>query len=208
MAVNKREHHPCVVGISGASGAPYAQRLLRFFVEQKLPAHLVITEAGRQVIRHEAGVDLGKNSFSLKQGLNRFIGKNYDRWITYHETHNWHSPLASGSFKSGPMVVVPCSAHTLAAVANSHGSNLLERRADIMLKEKQKLILVFRETPLHSTHLEHLLKLSRMGAHILPAMPGFYHQPKTLQDMIDFMVGRILDHLEISNALFRRWGEK
>jgi len=196
---------PCVIGITGASGAPYAQRLLQFFVSQKMPVHLLLTDSARQVIKEETGIELGSTGASLKRGLEALIGKEAPAFVTHHELSNWNSPLASGSVKTGPMVVVPCSVHSLSAIANSHGGNLLERRADIMLKEKKKLILVFRETPLHSTHLEHLLKLSRMGADILPAMPGFYHHPKTVQDLVDFVVGRILDLLEIPNELFRRW---
>jgi len=196
---------PCVVGISGASGAPYAKRILQFFVETKRLAHVLITEAGRQVIAEECGVNLGKTSTELEQGLEKLIGKNYADYITCHELNNWNSPLASGSVKSGPMIVLPCSVHTLSAIANSHASNLLERRADIMLKEKQRLVLVVREMPLHAIHLEQMLRLSQMGAHIFPAMPGFYHHPRNVNDMIDFVVGRILDSIDIPNNLVTRW---
>lgn len=194
-----------VVGISGASGAPYARRLLRFFVEKKQRVHLLMTESSYQVIQEEVGVSFGSTSGERDQGFKSFIGDGYEKYILYHDLKNWNSPLASGSVKTGPMIVIPCSVHTLAAIADSHASNLLERRADIMLKEKKKLIIVFREMPLHATHLEHLLRLSQLGAHIFPAMPGFYHHPKTVEDMIDFVVGRILDSIDVPHELFRRW---
>lgn len=196
---------PFVVGISGASGAPYARRLLRFLVDEKRSVHLLLTDSARQVIAEETGTRLGNTKAELDKGLREFIGKNYDGYVTHHELKNWNSPLASGSVKTGPMIVIPCSIHTLSAIANSNGGNLLERRADIMLKEKQKLIVVVREMPLHSTHLQHLLKLSRMGVHIFPAMPGFYHHPKSVGDMIDFVVARILDAVDIPNTLVKRW---
>lgn len=196
---------PFVVGISGASGAPYAQRLLRFFTEHKMQTHLMLTDSACQVIEEETGIALGKAPQDLHDGLTKFIGKGYENHITHHPLNNWNSPLASGSVKSGPMVVIPCSIHTLSAIANSHASNLLERRADIMLKEKKQLIIVVREMPLHSTHLEHLLKLSRLGASIFPAMPGFYSRPKSVEDMIDFVVGRILDSMDVPHDLTRRW---
>lgn len=199
--------NPIVVGITGASGAPYARRLLQFFYEERHPAHLLFTNSAREVIEEETRTSLGKTFASLKEGLRQWIGPGYGEFMTVHELQDWHSPLASGSHKSGPMVIVPCSIHTLSAIANSLSANLLERRADIMLKEKQKLILVLRETPLHTIHLEHLVKLSQTGVHILPAMPGFYHHPETIQDLTDFMVGRILDTLDIPHRLYRRWKE-
>jgi len=201
----KGETLPCVIGITGASGAPYAQRLLSFFVSQSMPVHLLMTNSARQVIKEEIGIEMGESKDSIRHGIEKLAGKESNSLITHHDLSDWNSPLASGSVKTGPMVVVPCSVHSLSAIAGSHGSNLLERRADIMLKERKKLILVFRETPLHAIHLENLLKLSRMGADIMPAMPGFYHHPKTIQDLVDFIVGRILDLLEIPNDLFRRW---
>lgn len=198
---------PYVIGITGASGAPYVQRLLQFFYQKKTPVHLLFTHSAREVIEEETKTSLGKTFASLKEELQQWIGPGYGEFMTLHELQDWRSPLASGSYKSGPMVIVPCSVHTLSAIANSLSSNLLERRADIMLKEKQKLILVLRETPLHTIHLEHLLKLSQMGVYVLPAMPGFYHHPETIQDLIDFMVGRILDSLDVPHHLYRRWGE-
>jgi 4-hydroxy-3-polyprenylbenzoate decarboxylase len=193
---------PYVVAVTGASGAPYAQRLLRFFYEEKIPVHLLLTEAGRQVIEEELGIPISKNE---KNGLEKLIGPNFQENITLHGLHDWHSPLASGSFQSNAMIVIPCSAHTLSAIACGHGGNLVERRADIMLKERKKLVVVFREMPVNTIHLEHLLKLSQLGAYILPAMPAFYNHPKTVQDMVDFVVGRVLDVLEIPNNLFKRW---
>lgn len=194
-----------VIAITGASGAPYARRLLQFFHDEKRPAHLLMTDSARQVIEAETGISLGETPQSIEKGLADFIGPRYNDYVRRHDLRDWNSPLASGSVKTGPMVVVPCSVHSLAAIAQSFGSNLLERRADIMLKERKKLVIVFRETPVNSNHLEHLLRLSQMGAVILPAMPGFYHHPKTIDDLIDFVVGRILDCLEIPNALYKRW---
>lgn len=198
---------PFVVGISGASGAPYAQRLIRCLNERNIPVHLLVTGAGRQVIKEELDIELGSTPADTHAGLKRFIAPDYDKRVKLHALDDWNSPLASGSFQTNAMVVIPCSVHSLSAIANGHASNLLERRADIMLKDRKKLVIVFREMPLNSIHLEHLLKLSNMGAHIFPAMPGFYHHPKTIDDMIDFVVGRVLDTLDIPNALYRRWGE-
>lgn len=195
-----------VVGITGASGAPYAQTLLRYFYRRKISTHLLITKAGLQVIKEEINLDLGKTPKTLEKGLESFIGEEYKKFVVLHDLEDWYSPLASGSFETSAMIIIPCSVHTLSSIATGQSSNLLERRADIMLKEKKPLVIVLREMPLNTIHLEHLLKLSQMGVHILPAMPGFYHHPKTIQDMVDFVVGRALDVLDIPNDLYKRWG--
>jgi 4-hydroxy-3-polyprenylbenzoate decarboxylase len=196
-----------VVGITGASGAPYAQTLLRYFYQKKISTHLLLTKASLQVIKEEIDLEFGPSPQGWRKGLEKMIGREYFKHICLHDLEDWHSPLASGSYKTDAMIIIPCSVHTLSAIATGQSSNLLERRADIMLKEKKTLVIVFREMPLNSIHLEHLLKLSQMGAHVLPAAPGFYHHPKTIQEMVDFVIGRVLDVLEIPNALYKRWGE-
>jgi 4-hydroxy-3-polyprenylbenzoate decarboxylase len=127
--------------------------------------------------------------------------------LTVFSREDWTAPIASGSHRAQHMVVCPCTTGTLAAIANGNSDNLMERAADVMLKEQRKLILVVRETPFSIIHLENMLKLARAGATILPANPGFYHNPKTMDDLVDFVVARILDHIHIEHSLLPRWGE-
>ena len=184
-----------VLGITGASGALYARRLLEVLAEKQIPVHLMITSAGREVMRSELDFDPGGDPTTIQNTLERFwIGENPGR-LWCHGLDDWSSPLASGSYPSGPMLVLPCSMATLSAIANGASQNLLERRADIHLKEGRRLILVPRETPLNRIHLANMLRLAEMGTIIMPAMPGFYQHPATMENLIDFMVGRLLDQL-------------
>lgn len=178
------------VAITGASGAPYAYRLLR---ELKGQAELVISEAGEEVIRAETGRS-PKDFRSLAAG--------------WYANDDFRSPLASGSSPFDALVIVPCSMSTLAKVALGLSDNLITRAAVVAVKEGRELILVPRETPLSPVHLEHMLSIARLGGTILPAMPGFYHGPKEVEDLVDFVVARILDHLGVEHALMRRWGSK
>lgn len=179
-----------VVGITGASGSIYAIRLLEVLHELGHELHVVVTDSGQQVIEYECGKTL--------KDLEKISAKVYD-------VHNIGAAIASGSFLVDAMVVVPCSMKSAAAIATGVTDNLLTRAADVTLKEARPLIVVPRETPMHAGHLENLLKLTHLGARILPACPGFYHKPQTLDDVINIMVGKICDALHIETNLFKRW---
>lgn len=196
---------PFIVGITGASGVVYGLRLVSILAEKKIKTHLIITLNGLKVIRNELDLDLG-NELPINQShLIKLFGEDSPKYVLPEGIDDWESSLASGSYKSGPMVVIPCSMATLSAIANGSSRNLLERRADIMLKEKRHLILVPRETPFNQIHISHMLSLCQMGADIVPAMPAFYHNPQTLSDIVDFVVGKVLDLLNISHTLYKRW---
>ena len=179
-----------VVGISGGSGSIYALSLLKALKELNIETHLVVSTMGRAVMQHECGVSLDE----LKEMASH-----------YHDNQNFFAPISSGSFKVDGMVVVPCSMKTISAVANGYSDSLLTRACDVTIKERRKLVLVPRETPLSPVHLENILKLSKMGVTIMPLAPGFYNHPETIEDMVLHMTGRILDNLGIDNNLAYRW---
>ena len=179
-----------VVGVSGASGAIYAYRLLKVLVNSGIEVHFVASRAGLEVLEYECGI-------SLEQ-LTKLVYKVYD-------VNRIDSAIASGSFPCESMVIVPCSMRTLGSLAGGIADNLLTRAADVTLKEGRKLVLVTRETPVHAIHLENMLKLSHAGARILPACPGFYHKPQTIEQLVDMLVGKICDTLNVENNLFERW---
>jgi 4-hydroxy-3-polyprenylbenzoate decarboxylase len=176
------------VCITGASGAPYAYRLLRAL---KGRAELVISADAEEVIRMETG--------RTAQDFRALAAASY-------ANDDFHAPFASGSAPHDAVVVVPCSMNTLSKIALGLSDNLITRAAAVALKENRKLVLVPRETPLTAIHLEHMLTIARLGGTVLPAMPGFYHEPKTLEDLVDFVVARILDHLGVEHDLMRAWG--
>lgn len=196
---------PHIVAITGASGVIYGLTLLRFMAQHHYPCHLLLTDAACATIREETGVSLEGSRKKKIQGVAAFLGKGWEKWVTLEELDDWSSPLASGSYRTAPMVVIPCSMSSLSAICIGASNNLLERRADVMLKEKMGLLLVPRETPVSSIHLSHMLTLSRMGAQVIPAMPGFYHSPRSVEDLIHFVVGKVLDSLGIQHTLFKRW---
>lgn len=179
-----------VIGISGASGVIYGVTMLQLLRDQDFETHLIISEAGRRNIEIET-------EYSLKEveGMATHIYDNRDVGAA----------VASGSFLTEGMVVVPCTIKTLSGIANSYTNNLLVRAADVTLKEGRKLVLVVRETPLHKGHLRLMTDAADMGAHILPPIPSFYHQPETIQDIIHQTIGKIFDFLQIPHDLFRRW---
>ncbi len=179
-----------VVGISGGSGAIYGISVLKALKELGVETHLVVTTMGEQVAKQECGVTLEE----LKSLA-----------TYYHDNKNFFAPIASGSYKVDGMVVVPCSMKTLSAVANGYSDSLLTRACDVTIKERRRLVLVTRETPLSPVHLENMLKLSRMGVTIFPPAPGFYSNPKTIEEMVIQITGRILDQLGIENSLAYRW---
>lgn len=191
------------VGITGASGAVYGVRLTQQLLSLGHTVHLIITEAGWQVFLEELGWDT-----SDREGLIDREFRSYGENLYYHTLRDFRAPIASGSYRSDTMIIIPCSMGTLSGIAHGASGNLLERSADVMLKEGKKLILVPRETPLNQIHLENMLKITQAGGKILPAMPGYYHLPKTMDDLINFLVGKALDALDIDHSLFQRWGEK
>ena len=190
---------------TGASGAPYGLRLLEILLKSDYQVFLMISSAARVVLATEQGLQLSANSDKAKQQLLAQFNEVAGELIVLGK-EEWFSPPASGSAAPKQMVICPCSTGTLAAVATGMSNNLLERAADVVIKERGQLILVPRETPFSAIHLEHMLSLSKLGATIMPAAPGFYHNPKSVEDLVDFMVARILDHLGVNHALTNRWG--
>ncbi|UKS30603.1 UbiX family flavin prenyltransferase [Paenibacillus sp. HWE-109] len=191
-----------VIGITGASGAVYGVRLIQVLLDLGMQVHVIITEAGWRVLHDELDWQVTKRKEMLQQHFGNRLGA-----YEFHPIANIGASVASGSFRTKGMVVIPCSMGTLSGIAHGSSDNLLERAADVMLKEGRKLILVPRETPLHAIHLENMLTLSKMGVRMLPAMPAFYNRPRSLEEMVDFLVGKVLDSMEIEHSLYRRWGE-
>lgn len=224
-----------VVAMTGASGAAYSLRLLEVLVAAGKTVHLTISPAATEVLRHELDLKVDLDAFDPQQLLPAdnqvasdsklkllkpdggggyaassifsdseiFTGK-----IVYHHYRNYNSGIASGSFLTGGMVICPCSMGSLAGIATGQSQNLIHRAADVHLKERRKLIVVPRETPLSVIALDNMKRLAEAGAIILPAMPGFYHSPKSIHDLIDFVVARICDQLGVQNELIQRWGTK
>ena len=193
------------VAITGASGVQYGLRLIQCLINQDLRVYLMVSKAAQIVIATETDLKLPAQAAKMAQYLSeKFSAKPGQLEVFGKE--DWMAPVASGSGAPSQMVVCPCSTGTLSAIACGASNNLIERAADVVLKERRKLILVPRETPYSEIHLEHMLKLTRMGAVIMPASPGFYHQPQTLDDLVDFIVARILDHLGVEQKLVERWG--
>ncbi|RAV18526.1 UbiX family flavin prenyltransferase [Paenibacillus contaminans] len=193
---------PWVIGITGASGAAYGELLCRHLLSLGKTIHLVISDAGWRVLRDELGWNASRRQETLERHFGDLPGK-----LIYHPVQDIGASIASGSFRTQGMVIIPCSMGTLSGIAHGSSDNLLERTADVMLKEGRRLIIVPRETPLHEIHLENMLKLSRMGVTVIPAMPAFYQQPKSLEDIVRFLVGKVLDTMDVDHQLFRRWGE-
>ncbi|EGR0310853.1 UbiX family flavin prenyltransferase [Vibrio cholerae] len=190
---------------TGASGAPYGLRLLQCLLAADYQVFLLISSAARVVLATEHGLKLPANPEAAQAALVEHLGCASDKLVVCGK-EDWFSPVASGSAAPKQMVVCPCSAGSVAAIAHGMSDNLIERAADVVLKERGQLLLVVRETPFSTLHLENMLKLSHMGVTIMPAAPGFYHQPQSIDDLVDFMVARILDHLGIEQALVPRWG--
>ncbi|HEX9938954.1 MAG TPA: flavin prenyltransferase UbiX [Longimicrobium sp.] len=187
---------PVTFGITGASGAPYAVRLLRALNESATPTRLIISSYGWRLLAEETGIE-------GLEALQRATG-DWSRVELYDSLDRGATP-ASGSAPSAGMVICPCSMGTLASIAAGTSRNLVERAADVALKERHPLILVPRETPLSLVHLENMTRLTRAGAVIMPAAPGFYHRPESISDLVDFVVARILDHLGVEHRVGRRW---
>jgi flavin prenyltransferase len=215
---------PIVLAITGASGAVYAMRLLEALLAGEREVHLTISDSGRAVIRQELQVELGERGERLHEALqasDRWLAVPPDavwsaalaanRWaagqLHIHHPQNFFTPIASGSFLTAGMVICPCSGSTLSGIAHAASQNLVQRAAEVHLKERRKLIVVPRETPLSSFQLENMLRLSQAGVVVLPAAPGWYHGVNSLLDLVDFVVARILDQLDIGNEAIQRWNQ-
>jgi 4-hydroxy-3-polyprenylbenzoate decarboxylase len=197
-----------VVAMTGASGAPYGMRLLEVLLRAVRTVHLVISPAAVEVMERELERTVRLDDFRLADLLGEAASAAGPGQLFYHHYRNFQAGIASGSFLTGGMVVCPCSMGTIGALANGLSENLIHRAADVHLKERRKLILVPRETPLHLIHLRNLTACCEAGAVVLPAMPAFYNRPRSLQDAIDSVVGRICDHLGVEHGLLPRWGEE
>ncbi|MCL1127574.1 flavin prenyltransferase UbiX [Shewanella surugensis] len=198
---------------TGASGAPYGLKLLFCLLQADYQVFLMISKAARVVLATESDLKISSHSDKAQLQLIQHFAAVYgvepstiSGELCVLGQDEWFSPPASGSAAPKQMVICPCSTGTLAAVATGMSNHLLERAADVVLKERGQLLLVPRETPFNAIHLEHMLSLSRLGATIMPAAPGFYHDPKSVEDLVDFMVARILDHLGVEHTLTNRWG--
>lgn len=198
---------PIAVAITGASGSAYALRLIECLIEAGETLYLMVSQAGQIVLNMESDLDLPSQPAEMQKILTRRFQAKPGQLQVFGR-QQWMAPVASGSNPPSAMVVCPCTTGTLSAIACGASNDLIERAADVVLKERCKLILVVRETPFSDIHLENMLKLSRMGAVIMPANPGFYHNPSSVEELVDFMVSRILDQLDIEHRLMPRWGER
>jgi flavin prenyltransferase len=192
--------YPVVLALTGASGAPYGVRLLEVLARNRVPVWLIASQHGMRLLREECGID------SL-EGLRRATGEDWSSVVTFPDEDRGALP-ASGSQRTSGMVICPCSMGTVAAIGGGTSRSLVERAADVTLKERRKLILVPRETPLSLVHLRNLVAVAEAGAVVVPAAPGFYHRPTKVAELIDFIVQRVLDQLEIEVEIARRWGGK
>ncbi len=196
---------PIIVGITGASGAIYAVRLLETLLAAGRDVHLTISPSGRDVLQHELGLALDLNKFDA--GDLKLAGK-FEGALHYFCHHDFMAPMASGSFLTAGMVICPCSGTTLSAVAAGAAGNLIQRAAEVQLKERRKLILVPRETPLSLAHIDNMRRVTEAGAVVLPASPGFYNDARTIDDLVNFVVARICDQVGVEHSLTKRWGGK
>lgn len=196
---------PISVAITGASGIQYALRLLECLIEAGRPVYLMVSKAGHLVTSMDTDVKLP----SRPRDMEAFLSERYgaaEGQLRVFGPEQWTAPVASGSGAPSAMVVCPCTTGTLAGIAVGSSHNLIERAADVMLKERRKLIIMPREMPFSEIHLENMLKLSRMGAVIMPPNPGFYFRPESVEEIIDFVVARVLDHIDVPHQLLPRWG--
>jgi len=206
MAAIKEKKRRLILGISGASGMPYAVRMIRS-LPTDIELHLIVSDVAQKVLKMETGWDMRSTSFT------DYYKQKYDETVEKPDLHI-HGPMdhfasvASGSFHTDGMIVIPCSAKTLSGIANGYAQTLIERAADVTLKEMRPLILVFREAPYNRIHIKNMLAVTEAGGTILPASPAFYHHPDSLEDMTDFIVARALDLLQIPHSLVKPWGEK
>ncbi len=204
--VNEKFNEPITLAITGASGAQYGFELLRALVAAQHQVYLMVSKAAQMVIALETDYELPSSLQKMQSYLEDFTGAQPGQLIALAK-EDWTACVASGSGAPKKMIVCPCSTGSLSAIATGACNNLIERAADVVLKERNQLILVIRETPLSAIHLQNMLTLTQAGAVMLPAMPGFYHKPKTVQDMVDFVVARVLNQLEIPQDKLPGWGK-
>jgi len=197
---------PITLAITGASGSVYGLRLLQSLLEAKRRVYLLLSRPGQMVVKMETGLDLPNTPAEIQSFLGKYFQAGEGQLQVFGR-EQWTAPVASGSNPPEAMVVCPCTTSTLSSIACGASNNLLERAADVMLKEQRKLILVVRESPFSAIHLENMLKLARLGVVIMPACPGFYNKPQSVDELVDFMVARVLDQLGIEHKLALRWGE-
>lgn len=195
------------LAITGASGAPYSLKLLQCLTDANYRIHLLISGAAKVVFATEEKLTLPGSPEKQSEFFTDHC-KAKSGQISCYGKEEWFSPVASGSAAPKTMIICPCSTSTLSSVATGASNTLIERAADVVLKEKGQLILLVREMPLSSIHLQNMLTLSNLGVTVMPAAPGFYHQPKTIDDLVDFVVARMLDHIGVDNSLMQRWGYK
>lgn len=195
------------LAMTGASGAQYGLRLLQCLVMAGCRVHVMISRAAQVVIATETDLKLPGAPSAMAEALTGYCGAEPGQILVFGR-EDWFAPPASGSGEKAPLVVCPCSTGTLSALATGASNNLIERAGDVALKERRQLILVPREAPYSEVHLENMLRLTRMGAVIMPASPGFYHNPETVADLVDFIVARLLDHLGLPQDLMPRWGQE
>jgi 4-hydroxy-3-polyprenylbenzoate decarboxylase len=192
--------YPVVLAITGASGAPYAVRLLESLITLQVPTWLIVSSHGWRLLDTESGI-------ANLEALRIYAGPDgFDAHVRVFDDNDRGALPASGSARTSGMVICPCSMGTVSAIAHGTSRSLVERAADVTLKERRRLLLVPRETPLSLIHLENMSAVTRAGAIVLPAAPGFYHQPQTISELVDFIVARILDQLELDHSVGRRWG--
>ena len=195
-----------IIGISGGSGAPYALRLLEVLLGSGRQVKVIVSPAGEKILDIECGLRLAGDLPDKQEQLRRALDLDQTEvGLELYDHKNVAAPVSSGSFPSEGTVVVPCSMGTIGRIAGGISNDLISRVADVTLKERRKLIVVPRETPLSRIHLRNLLAITEAGGIVLPAMPAFYHNPKNIGDMVDMIVSRILDHLGVENTIFKRW---
>ncbi len=195
-----------VLALTGASGAIYGLRLGEELLANGVRLTMLISSAGFAVLKQETGLDWHGGREKILRHLRDHFHAGVSQ-LDYFTDDDFMAPVASGSRAPDAMVVCPCSMGTLSRIAAGNSGTLLERVADVMLKERRPLVVVPRETPLSEIHLENMLKLARMGVRLVPAMPAFYHNPRSIDELVDFMVGKVLDSLRVANTLYRRWGD-
>ena len=206
MEKSMSNYNKWIIGVTGASGSVYFIELLRFFLNNNIEAHAVFTDCAYQVVEYETTIKLSGSSEETKQALLTALeAEDKKHLLTVHDNKNLFASVASGSFLVDGMIVLPCSMNTLASIKSGISNNLLTRAADVCIKQSKPLVLAPREMPFSPIHLENMLSLSKAGVKILVPTPGFYHHPKSINDMINFVICKILDAIEVKNELYERW---
>jgi 4-hydroxy-3-polyprenylbenzoate decarboxylase len=195
------------IAITGASGSIYGVRLLKYLLRKGHEVYLTITKEGGLILKDEVGYGWQGSEKTVEKKIKRDLNLPKSS-LHYFNEDNLLAPVSSGSYRVNAMVIIPCSMKTLSGIAHGYANNLVVRAADVMIKEKRTLILVPRETPLSSIHLRNMLLLAEMGVRIIPAMPAFYSHPENIDQLVDFMVGKVIDSLAIENNLYKRWEGK